>query len=45
MLFTVTSPKATTKNTVEIYKLTKLRSIFNQESVGWNLDKRILVNL
>ena len=45
MPFTVTSPNDTTKNIIEICKLTKVRSIFNKEFVGWNLNKRMLENL
>ena len=33
------------KSSIDIYKLTKVPSIFNEESVGWNLNKRMLVNL
>ena len=33
------------KSSIEIYKLTILPSIFNEESVGWNLNKGMLVNL
>ena len=45
MPFTVTSPNDTTKNIIEIYKLTKVRPIFNKAFVGWNLNKRMLENL
>ena len=33
------------KSSVEIYELTKVPSIFNEESVEWNLKKRMLVIL
>ena len=33
------------KSSIEIYKLSKVTSIFNEEFVGWNLDKRLLVSL
>ena len=34
MPFTVTSPNDTTKNIIEIYKLTKVRSIFTRNLLG-----------
>ena len=33
------------KSSTEIYKLTKVPSSFNEESVVWNLNKRMLVRL
>ena len=33
------------KSNIEIHKFTKVPSVFNKESVGWNLDKRMLVSL
>ena len=33
------------KSIIEIYKLTKIPSIFNKESVGWNLNKQMLLSL
>ena len=33
------------KSSIEIYKLTKVPSIFNEESVGWNLNKQMLLSL
>ena len=33
------------KSGIEIYKLTKVPTIFNEESVGRNLNKRLLVSL
>ena len=33
------------KSSIEVYKLTKVLSIFNEESVGWNLNKQMLVSL
>ena len=33
------------KSNIETDKLTKLPSIFNEGSVGWNLNKRMLVSL
>ena len=33
------------KSSIEIYKLTKVPSIFNQESVGWNLNKRMFKSI
>ena len=33
------------KSSIEIYKLTRVPSIFNEKSVGWNLNKRMLVSL
>ena len=32
------------KSSIEIYKLTKVLSIFNEESVGWNLNKQLIVS-
>ena len=29
----------------EMYKLTKEPSIFNEESIGWNLNKQMLLSL
>ena len=33
------------KSSIEIYKLTEVPSNFNEESVGWNLNKRMRVSL
>ena len=33
------------KSSIEIYKLTKVPFIFNEKSVGWKLNKRMLVSL
>ena len=33
------------KSSIELYKLTKVPSIFNKESVGWNLMEQMFVNL
>ena len=33
------------KSSIEIYKLTKVPSIFNEESVEWNLNKQMLLRL
>ena len=33
------------KSSIEIYKLTKVPSIFNKESIGGNLDILVLVSL
>ena len=33
------------KSSIEIYKLTKVPSIFNDKSVGWNLNKQMLQSL
>ena len=32
-------------SSIENYKITKVPSIFNEESAGWNLNKRIVVSL
>ena len=29
------------KSSIEVYKLTKVPSIFNDKSVGWNLNKQM----
>ena len=31
------------KSSTEIFKLTKVPSIFNKESVGWNLNNQMLL--
>ena len=33
------------KPNIKIYRLTKVASIFNEECVGWNLNKQMLVSL
>ena len=46
MPVTVAWQNATIENQVlKFINLTKVPSIFNEESVGWNLNKRILVSL
>ena len=46
MLFTVAWQNTTIENQVlRFMSLTKRPFIFNEESVGWNLNKRMLVSL
>ena len=33
------------ESSIAIDKLTKVSSIFNEESVGWNLNKQMLLSL
>ena len=33
------------KLSIAIYKLSEVPSVFNEKSVGWNLNVRMLVNL
>ena len=46
MPFTVAWQNTTTKNQVSVFiNFTKVPSIFNTESVGWNLNKQMLLGL
>ena len=42
MPFTVARQNANIENQILRFKRTKVPSSFNEESVGWNLDKRMI---